>query len=155
MVVREIVPYRAVAQNDPHASVDEFWQWAKAHDPSLYAEHLVEETQQRQWQEKQRRYDASPKGKAAKIRFNAWETETREEHERELDTLLAQLKKPPVNHVERAMLGIDANASPAKKDVRNAYRRMARKMHPDKGGSDEAFKALYTAYRKVLATAHN
>lgn len=52
-----------------------------------------------------------------------------------------------------SLLGLDANASTSKRDVRNAYRRMARKAHPDKGGDAEAFKALHTAYRKVLATA--
>jgi hypothetical protein len=39
-----------------------------------------------------------------------------------------------------------------KKDVRNAYRRQSRRLHPDKGGSEEAFKELYAAYRRVLAS---
>lgn len=39
-----------------------------------------------------------------------------------------------------------------KKDVRNAYRRQSRKLHPDAGGSDEAFKELHAAYRRVLAS---
>ena len=40
-----------------------------------------------------------------------------------------------------------------KRDVKNAYRRAARRLHPDAGGSDEAFKELHAAYRRVLAVA--
>jgi len=50
---------------------------------------------------------------------------------------------------DRALLGVDANAS--KRDVTNAYRRKARKLHPDVGGDAEAFKQLHESYRKVLA----
>jgi DnaJ-class molecular chaperone len=39
-----------------------------------------------------------------------------------------------------------------KKHVRNAYRRQSRKLHPDSGGNDEAFKELHAAYRRVLAS---
>jgi curved DNA-binding protein CbpA len=37
-----------------------------------------------------------------------------------------------------------------KREVRNAYRRQARRLHPDKGGDPDAFKAMYAAYRKLL-----
>jgi hypothetical protein len=39
-----------------------------------------------------------------------------------------------------------------KKHVRNAYRRQSRRLHPDAGGNDEAFKELHAAYRRVLAS---
>ena len=51
---------------------------------------------------------------------------------------------------EYAMLGIQHNAT--KRDVKNAYRRQARKLHPDVGGDDETFKRMYAAYRRVLAS---
>jgi hypothetical protein len=50
---------------------------------------------------------------------------------------------------ELALLGIEAGAS--KRDIKNAYRRKARKLHPDKGGSDEAMKHLNAAYKRLLA----
>jgi len=52
---------------------------------------------------------------------------------------------------ELALLGIEGNAD--KREIRNAYRRKARKLHPDVGGDAEAFKQLHDAYRKVLAAA--
>lgn len=52
---------------------------------------------------------------------------------------------------DRALLGLDADTALCKRDVKNAYRRQARKLHPDVGGSEDAFKMLNTAYRKVLA----
>ena len=52
---------------------------------------------------------------------------------------------------EWTLLGLAENAT--KRDVKNAYRRMARKLHPDKGGDPEAFKAIYAAYRKLLTVA--
>ena len=39
-----------------------------------------------------------------------------------------------------------------KRDVRNAYRRKARKLHPDHGGDAEAFTSLYDAYRRILSS---
>jgi len=50
---------------------------------------------------------------------------------------------------ELALLGIEAGAT--KRDIKNAYRRKARKLHPDKGGSDEAMKQLNAAYKRLLA----
>jgi DnaJ-class molecular chaperone len=47
-----------------------------------------------------------------------------------------------------ALLGIEPGAT--KREITNAYRRQARKLHPDKGGDPEAFKAMYAAYRKLL-----
>jgi DnaJ-class molecular chaperone len=39
------------------------------------------------------------------------------------------------------------------RDIKNAYRRKACKLHLDAGGDKEAFKQPYAAYRKVLAAA--
>jgi DnaJ-class molecular chaperone len=45
---------------------------------------------------------------------------------------------------------MDIEPSATKKDIKNAYRRQARKFHPDTGGNDDAFKQMYVAYRKLL-----
>lgn len=52
---------------------------------------------------------------------------------------------------ELSLLGLDADTPRDKRIVKNAYRRKARKLHPDTGGNAESFKTLHTAYRKVLA----
>ena len=52
---------------------------------------------------------------------------------------------------ELALLGIDPGAT--KRDIRNAYRRKARKLHPDMGGDPEAFKQLHAEYRALLKVA--
>jgi DnaJ-domain-containing protein 1 len=52
---------------------------------------------------------------------------------------------------EYTLLGVERDAT--KREIKNAYRRKARKLHPDAGGSDEAFKQLHDAYRRVLAFA--
>lgn len=41
----------------------------------------------------------------------------------------------------------------AKRENRNAYRCKARKLHPDVGGDEAAFKQLYTAYQQLLSAA--
>jgi hypothetical protein len=50
---------------------------------------------------------------------------------------------------EYTLLGIEPGAT--KREIKNAYRRQARRLHPDKGGDPEAFKAMYAAYRRLLA----
>jgi DNA polymerase III gamma/tau subunit len=57
----------------------------------------------------------------------------------------------PYLQEECVLLGIEPNAS--KKDLRNAYRRKARKLHPDVGGNAEDFKHLQDAYHKLLKLA--
>ena len=49
------------------------------------------------------------------------------------------------------LLGIERGAT--KREIYNAYRRKARKMHPDVGGSNEAFQQLQDAYHKLLKLA--
>lgn len=70
------------------------------------------------------------------------------------NTLFHELEKSVAmkrNSSEYALLGIELGAT--KRDIRNAYRRKARKMHPDAGGSDELFKQLQDAYHKLLKVA--
>ncbi len=52
---------------------------------------------------------------------------------------------------ELSLLGIAPGAT--KRDIRIAYRRKARKLHPDAGGDPEAFKQLHAAYRALLKVA--
>ena len=56
---------------------------------------------------------------------------------------------PNVNEKEQAYedLGIPPTAS--KKDIRNAYLKMAMLHHPDKGGDPEVFKRIKAAYDKL------
>ncbi len=69
-----------------------------------------------------------------------------------LDALQAEVMATarPINN-DYALLNIEPGSS--KRDIKNAYRRHARRLHPDKGGDPEAFKALYAAYRRLLAAA--
>ena len=46
------------------------------------------------------------------------------------------------------VLGIDRNAS--LEDIKVAFKRRALQVHPDKGGSKEAFHAVYKAF-EILA----
>ena len=43
-----------------------------------------------------------------------------------------------------AVLGVDADASAD--EIKKAYRRRARELHPDAGGDEERFKAVQAAY---------
>ena len=52
---------------------------------------------------------------------------------------------------EYALVGVAPGAT--KREIYNAYRRKARKLHPDAGGDADAFKQLYAAYREILAVA--
>jgi hypothetical protein len=55
---------------------------------------------------------------------------------------------------EYPVLGLDFHEDVlTKREVKNAYRRQARKLHPDVGGDAESFKQLHTAYRRLLAVA--
>lgn len=48
-------------------------------------------------------------------------------------------------------LGLPATAS--ENQVRSAYRRLAQQLHPDKGGSHEAFQQLQVDYQEALEEA--
>jgi hypothetical protein len=71
-----------------------------------------------------------------------------------LDEALDWLNKNEQNKLsaELSLLGVEAGAS--KREIRNAYRRKARKLHPDVGGDAESFKQLHAAYRALLKVAH-
>ena len=45
------------------------------------------------------------------------------------------------------VLGIPHGAS--KEDVRKAYKRLALRFHPDKGGSNEAFQQVLSSYQRL------
>jgi len=51
---------------------------------------------------------------------------------------------------EYTLLGVQPGAT--KRDIKNAYRRQARKLHPDKGGDAQAFRQMHDAYWRLLAS---
>jgi len=73
------------------------------------------------------------------------------EYQKQQQRLYAELEQEWYAESGCKLLGIEAGAT--KREVRNAYRRKARKLHPDVGGDAEAFKQLYAAYRAVLKIA--
>lgn len=46
------------------------------------------------------------------------------------------------------MLGVPTDAT--MKDVKKAFKKLAKKFHPDAGGDPEEFKAVYAAYEKAM-----
>lgn len=89
--------------------------------------------------------------------FNEKRRKTPEENHRlrEIHRFFENRKEtdPWYMNAEYELLGVSHVAT--KREIRNAYRRKARKLHPDTGGDAEAFKQLYTAYRTLLKTAHD
>ena len=67
---------------------------------------------------------------------------------------------PDIYHAERrsfadawrpecfVVLGVPADATP--KDVKKAFKKLAKKFHPDAGGDPEEFKAVYAAYETAM-----
>ncbi len=124
-------PPKTPNRNSPYA------QWAKVHDRKGYREHLrlcdhAEEIN-KQWQ---------PLNDQEILEW--WE-----------DFSEVVNKHFPKPVPELRVLGLAENTDYTKREVRNAYRRKARKLHPDVGGDAEAFKQLYAAYRAVLAVARS
>ncbi len=70
----------------------------------------------------------------------------------ELEAIMQSVRQKQ-HAAEFAVLGVEPGAT--KRDVKNAYRRKARKLHPDVGGDAEAFKQLYAAYRALLKVARD
>ncbi len=124
-------PPRLAKRNTPYA------QWAKVHDRKGYKEHL----------RLCDHHDQSVKN---------WSPPTEEEivslWEIAEEVWEKQFPKP---NAELRMLGLAENTDYTKREIRNAYRRKARKLHPDVGGDAESFKQLYAAYRAVLKIARS
>lgn len=55
-------------------------------------------------------------------------------------------------HGARTILGVKANASP--QEVKHAFRRRALETHPDKGGSEDTFRAVRQAYELLTNPAN-
>ena len=124
-----------IADPEMDASHATFWERTKTTNPALYQDYAKQKAQ----------------SEARRIAFEASlddpDTIALYEHltERWVANRLGALSD------ELAVLGLEANAT--KREVRNAYRRKARKLHPDAGGDEAAFKQLHEAYRRVLAAA--
>jgi DnaJ-domain-containing protein 1 len=130
-------PYKAAAQEtetarQAHARYDAFCESVKHSSPKLYQEHLREKASR----ETNRILHEAMLDDPEMIAFM-------DDISRQLDEMHAKS-----DSAEFALLGIEPGAT--KRDVKNAYRRQARKLHPDKGGDAEAFKTMYAAYRKLL-----
>jgi DnaJ domain len=73
--------------------------------------------------------------------------------QQEMAEYRAELEQRAKKSADYQLLTLDqVEGHITKRDVKNAYRRQSRRLHPDKGGSEEAFKELYAAYRRVLAS---
>jgi len=76
-----------------------------------------------------------------------------------LDVAIVQSHHPPNSHVQQQqqatpphqILGVAENASPT--EIKNAYRKLARLHHPDKGGEAYRFEEIARAYRSLLAAS--
>jgi DnaJ-class molecular chaperone len=120
--------------------LDDYYDYLRTQHPRKYAQYL------RRQQEAlaSERFFASEAGQAVIAEVEAFITP---------DQILSGIDaRIGVRHrSEYELLGIEAGAT--KREIKNAYRRQSRKLHPDKGGDAEAFKAMYAAYRKLLTVA--
>lgn len=65
------------------------------------------------------------------------------------EAALRPARAEPANHPSVwQILGLSADASEV--EIKAAYRKGALAAHPDRGGSDEAFRTLQTAYERAL-----
>ena len=70
----------------------------------------------------------------------------------ELQTWISGLKSlPPAPTIDSCFIALGFNKKPESVDeVKSAYRRLAKVLHPDAGGSAEAFRNLNDNYEKCL-----
>jgi hypothetical protein len=132
-------PYKAAyftrAPKDPQmeAKINAFWEGMKVTSPKLYQKHLREEVF---WATERPVFEAMLDDPETIALMEELDAKLNIRHQQKLGD-------------ELALLGIEAGAT--KRDIKNAYRRKARKLHPDKGGSDEDMKHLNAAYKRLLA----
>lgn len=71
----------------------------------------------------------------------------------ELQTWISGLKSlPPANHLQPCFSALGFSQRPESvEDVKLAYKRLAKVMHPDGGGSDNAFQTLTQNFEKCIA----
>lgn len=74
----------------------------------------------------------------------------------DLGTWVAGMKYLPENTIKPCFAAMGFDRLPSSEDeIKELYRRMVKVMHPDAGGSNEAFIALEENYRKCLDELHN
>jgi hypothetical protein len=103
---------------------EERWRWDEAEDQEPY-----------------------PDGSAS-ARQARWEWLDPDEEQAELAAAPADGSREPTRDAPLAALGLRPPCST--EDVRRAYRRLAQRLHPDKGGDGAAFAALQADYRRAL-----
>jgi hypothetical protein len=67
----------------------------------------------------------------------------------EAETARVESSRAPAPRSAWAVLGVEPRASAA--DIKKAFRKRALETHPDRGGSDEAFRSVKKAYEQALA----
>ncbi len=119
----------------------DYYEYLRLHEPRQYAEFMRGEGQML----KMNQFHASAEGQALLAELEAFFDQP--EQRAAIDA--RRMRREVRSHVgSYTLLGIEQGAS--KREIKNAYRRQARKLHPDKGGDEAAFKALYAAYRQLL-----
>ncbi len=124
---------KAARESRDFAGYNAFKEWAKTNSPSIYQKFEQDEQESAQWDAYERAHLDDPATLAM------WD---------ELEALVQSVINKKYQ-AEYALLGIEPGAT--KREIKNAYRRQARRLHPDKGGDAEAFKTMYAAYRRLLA----
>src|SRR6185437_11806100 len=106
-------------QSDPEmdAKIATIWERIKTSNPALYRKHLREEAAS---DARRILFEATLDDPESIAVFNDFMLDSKQQHFAD----------------ELALLGLEAGAT--KRDIKNAYRRKARKLHPDKGGSNKA-----------------
>ena len=132
-------PYKASRQTSKRdmSAVNAFWERTKGTNPTLFQKHQREKAA----------LDAQ--GLIIDAMLDT------PEGIRLMDELYEDMMRSKQDKLttELSLLGVEAGAT--KREIRNAYRRKARKLHPDVGGDAESFKQLHAAYRALLKVAHD